>query len=158
MKAIRMYIETHGIKHLFDAVPPKSKRHIVPSTVELPVVRNADIEEYKEEVETTVKQYPRLSRKISPELLYRYHIWGMLNSLSLSVDFDLKRKWGITHELFGAAYNTLPDVTYGSLFPDLEENSTGNAFFFKPKKGQIILANPPYIADHIRWMDSKDIR
>lgn len=155
MKAVRMYIETHGIKHLFDAVPPKSKRHIVPSTVELPVVRNADIYEYDEEVGKALKLYPHLSHVISPELLYRYHVWGMLNNISLSVDPDLKRKWGITHELFGSAYNTLPDVTYGSLFPDLEENSTGNVFFFKPKKGQIILANPPYTADYIRWMIRK---
>jgi hypothetical protein len=155
MKSLQTYIASEGNKHLFDAVSPKSRRHIVPESVVLPVVRNADIEEYKKNVEDVVEKYPRLAKRISPELIYRYHVWGMLNNISLSVDPVLKRKWGITHELFGSAYNTLPDVTYGSLFPDLEENSTGNVFFFKPKKGQIILANPPYDAEYIKWMIRK---
>jgi hypothetical protein len=157
MKSVETYISTHGRDHLFDAVAPKSKRHIVPATVELTPIRNADVEEYTQKVERVIKEYPHLSRHISPELLYRYHVWGMLSNISLSVDPDLKRKWGITHELFGSAYNTLPTVTYGSLFPDLEENSTGNVFFFKPKKGQIILANPPYTAEYIRWTCRKII-
>ena len=151
MKSVEDYISEHGREHLFDAIPPKSRRHIVPETVHLTPVRHADVEKYTQNVETVVKQYPHLSRHISPELLYRYHVWGMLSNISLSVDPTLKTNWGITHELFGSAYNTLPNVTYGSLFPDLEENSTGNVFFFKPKKGDVILANPPYTAEYIRW-------
>ncbi len=152
MKSVELYISENGKEHLFDAIAPKSRKHIVPATVTLPTIRNADIDEYKTKVEDVVKQYPHLAKHISPELIYRYHIWGMLSNISLSVDPALKTKWGINHELFGSAYNTLPNVTYGSLFPDLEENSTGNVFFFKPKRDQIILANPPYTAEYIRWM------
>ena len=152
MKSVETYISENGRDHLFDAIAPKSRRHLVPESVDLPTVRNADVDEYQHKVESVVKQYPHLSGRISHALLYRYHVWGMLSNISLSVDPILKKKWGITHELFGSAYNTLPTVSYGSLFPDLEENSTGNVFFFKPKKGDIILANPPYTAEYIRWM------
>ena len=53
--------------------------------------------------------------------------------------------------MFGAFYNVDLEHPYCSLFPDLEPGSVGNVLFFKPKDNQIILANPPYTKEWIKW-------
>jgi len=151
VNSVQNYIDAHGYKNLYDTVAPKTKKSIVPATVKLEKVK-ASVSEYEKDVEKVAKRYGFIENK---QALYRYHIWGMLSSISLSVSPKFKKKWGINHELFGSFYNTLPGISYCSLFPDLEEGSVGNVFFFKPKKGDIILANPPYTEDFIKWTCKK---
>ena len=57
--------------------------------------------------------------------------------------------------MFGAFYNVNLSKSYCSLYPDLEPGSVGNVLFFKPIKDQIILANPPYTKDWIKWTIQK---
>jgi hypothetical protein len=73
--------------------------------------------------------------------IYRYYIVGALNNISLSVSPEIKKKWNINFELFGAFYNTNTD--YCGLFSDIE-NSCCDFFTFKLKKNMTILINPPY--------------
>lgn len=158
MKAVNEYIKKHGYDTLLGTDKPKTKKSIVPRNVELPDVEKADKEEYLQEVEQSVQKHKKLYEKFKDiphveSLIYRYDTYGFLNNISLSVHPTLKKKWGINYELFGAFYNT--NTSYNSLFPDLEPGSQGNVHFFKPQEGQIILANPPYTVDWIRWMIRK---
>jgi hypothetical protein len=93
---------------------------------------------------------------LEPLTLCYDHI-GAFSNVSLSVHPSIKQRWkrdyGLSHELFGAFYNTDPEMTYCSIFPELEAPRGGcNAYTFRPKKGDTYLANPPYTTSHIRWM------
>lgn len=79
--------------------------------------------------------------------LFRYHMVGALSNISLSVCPTIKKKWGITFELFGAFYNT--HYPYCSLFSDIEPKATTDFFNFKLKKNMTILVNPPYTEEWI---------
>jgi hypothetical protein len=109
------------------------------------------------------KLYERFKHieNIIPLLICYDHV-GALGNISLSVHPDLKKRWkrmyNLSHELFGAFYNTFntynteKDLTYCSLFPEIENSSIKcNAYDFEPKKGETYLANPPYTEYHIRW-------
>ena len=154
MKSVKDYINKNGYDKLLGTDPPKSKKAIVPKTVELNKVSGADKDEYLESVEKVLKAHKKMYETFRDvpnveALIYRYHIWKLLSNISLSVHPTIKKKWGINYELFGAFYNTT--FPYNSLFHDLEEGSQGNVHFFKPEKDQIILANPPYTVEWIRW-------
>ena len=153
MMALNEYIDKHGYETLLGTDKPKNKTSIVPNTVKLET-KEGDVEDYIENVQKVLKKHKKLYERFKnvPDveaLIYRYDSYGLLSNISLSVDPELKKKWGINYELFGAFYNT--DYPYNSLFPDLEPGSHGNVHFFKPKKSQIILANPPYTVAWIRW-------
>lgn len=155
MKAVENYKKKYGRDIFAEPLKPKSKKAIVPKEMELEDIKNADVEEYKQKVEESVKKHKVLYEKFKDvpnveALIYRYDVWGFLTSISLSVHPDIKKKWGINFELFGAFYNT--DTPYCSLFHDLEENSVGNALYYKPEKGQIVLVNPPYTQGWIKWV------
>jgi len=159
MKRVETYILEHGVGHFFDPISPKTKRSILPASIELPLSKKADLSEYTENVEKSVEKYSKLYKRFHDlphvkELIYRYDVMGFLNNVSLSVDLSVKNKWKITHELFGSFYNT--DYPYCSLFPDLED-SLGNVFFFKPSKNMTILVNPPYTCKFIKWTCKKII-
>lgn len=162
MKSVKLYIEKHGYTHFFRAEPPSSKKKLFPESIKLPSLRHADIEEFKQDVTDSIEKHKKLYNKFKhihniEFLIHRYDTLGYLNNISLSVAPKLKEKWGINHELFGAFYNVNLAHTYCSLFPDLEPNSVGNVFFFKPAKGMKILANPPYTSGFIRWTCKKII-
>jgi hypothetical protein len=154
MKRVLMYIKEHGLDDFYDPIPPKAKG-VLPSTIVLPktTLTSEDLEEYKENVKKSLHKHRRLYEmfKDTPNvesLIYRYDKMGFLGNISLSVHPSIKEEWKITHELFGAFYNS--DYPHCSLFPDLED-SLGNALKFKPKKGMIILVNPPYTYEWIKW-------
>lgn len=158
MKAIDMYNKKHGRDFLFANVKPKSKNSIFPKSVELPDVVDADVEEYQQNVQTALKKHEKIYNAFKDRipnveaLIYRYDYWGYLKgNITLSVHPDIKKRWGITQELFGAFFNVDLDKPYCSLFPDLEPGSEGSAFFFKPEKGDVILANPPYTDFWVGW-------
>ena len=154
MKRVSMYIEEHGLDKFYDPIPPKPKG-ILPSTIVLPktTFTKEDLDEYKENVNKSLKKHKHLYEKFKnldniESLIYRYDKMGFLNNISLSVHPYVKKEWNITHELFGAFYNS--DYPHCSLFPDLED-SLGNALKFKPKKDMNILVNPPYTYKWIKW-------
>ena len=124
---------------------------------------------FKSSVRRSAKTHYELYRRFSRKdcgnylphvkyLIHRYNTLGFLNNISLSVCPNVKADWGITHELFGAFYNS-NTTGYCSLFPDLETNSLGNALYFKPgpqmgrrgRQQQVILINPPYTTNFIKW-------
>lgn len=155
MKAVENYKKKYGRDIFSEPLKPKSKKAIVPKEMELEDIKNADIEEYQQKVEESVKKYNTLYEKFKDvpnieALIYRYDIWGFLSNISLSVHPDIKKKWKINFELFGAFYNT--NTPHCSLFHDLEPNSVGNALYYKPEKGQIVLVNPPYTQGWIKWV------
>lgn len=160
INSVSIYIKKYGNTEFFKPIPPKSQDLLIPSTVHL-LDTYYDLNRYYKDVKNSIKKYYKLYNlfkdkiKYVDVLIHRYDIWGMLSNISLSVSFKQKLKWGITHELFGSFYNVNLNTTYGSLFPDLEPNSTGNVLFFNPTKGQVILANPPYTSSWIRWMIRK---
>ena len=161
MKAIEIYIHEHSFDIFFQPLKPESPELIVPAEVKLRNV-NAHVEEYLNNIKAVRKMYQNIYdrfKNIIPHtdsLIYRYYIFGyLIGNISLSVSPRIKKEWGITHELFGAFYNVDLNNTYCSLFPDLEPNSVGNVLFFTPKKGDIILANPPYVNEWINWMINK---
>lgn len=90
---------------------------------------------------------PNMDIDLQKFALFRYHMVGALSNISLSVCPTIKKKWGITFELFGAFYNT--HYPYCSLFSDIEPNSTSDFFKFKLKKNMVLLVNPPYTEDWI---------
>jgi hypothetical protein len=90
---------------------------------------------------------PHMDTDIQKYALFRYHMVGALNNISLSVCPTIKKAWGITFELFGAFYNT--HYPYCSLFSDLEPNATSDFFSFKLKKNMKLLVNPPYTEEWI---------
>ena len=160
MKAVKKYIDKYGTDVFFAVIKPKSKTAIVPKAMLLENVKGADIEEYQKEVEKSVKKHALLYNKFKElpnieALIYRYDVWGALTTISLSVHPRIKKRWGITHELFGAFYNVDLSKPYNSLFHDLEPGSMGNVLFFKPEQGSIILANPPYTIQWIQWTIQK---
>lgn len=155
MKSVKNYISLYGYKHFYDPVPPK-KGKLLPETIQLEKVK-ADISEYESEVKKSIEKHEKLYKRFKDYpniemLIYRYDTMGFLNNISLSVHPSLKKKWGITHEMFGAFYNS--DYPYCSLFPDLED-SLGNVMNFKPKKDMVILVNPPYTQPFIKWTIEK---
>ena len=157
MKAVEQYVEKHGSDKLIDIEKPKSRKAIVPRSVDLPKVTGADIDEYIQNVEKSVSKHKKLYEAFKDKvpnveaLIYRYDVWNLLSNISLSVHPKLKKKWGINYELFGSFYNVDLDHPYNSIFHDLEPNSKGNVLYFKPEKDQIILANPPYTEKWIQW-------
>ncbi len=157
MKAVKLFIQEHGVQEFYKPISPKNKKSFFPKTISLKIFRKADIEEYVEDVHNSVLKHQKLynffKRKVPhvEVLIYRYDLLGFLNNISLSVHPSLKKEWKIEHELFGAFYNVDSKHSYCSLFPDLEPKSEGNVLFFKPKKESIILANPPYTTEWIRW-------
>lgn len=158
MKALQEYKKAHGRDFLYFMVKPKSKKAIFPTSIELPVIKDADVDEYERNVEKALKKHPELYADFKDKfdgveaLIYRYDFWGYLEgNISLSVHPDVKKRWGINHELFGAFYNVNLDKPYCSLFPDLEPGSEGSAMFFKPEKGDVVLANPPYTDLWVSW-------
>ena len=158
MKAVENYKKKYGRDIFSEPLKPKTKNSIIPKGMELEDIKNADLTEYEANVEKSLKKHKTLYEKFRDypnveALIYRYDVWGFLNNISLSVHPDMKKKWKINFELFGAFYNT--DTPYCSLFHDLEENSVGNALYFKPEKDQIVLANPPYTEAWIRWLCRK---
>ena len=156
IKSVENYIKENGYNKLFEPAEPENKDSLVPKTVKLTNIIY-DIDEYKNDVKNTIQKYDKLYNRFKDTikhvdiLIYRYKIWGILNNISLSVSKKQKLEWKIDHELFGAFYNVDLNNTYGSLFPDLEPNSTGNALFFTPKRNSIVLVNPPYISKWIKW-------
>ena len=143
MESIRSYIADHGVEDFYRPMTPK-----------LPKTTRADVEQFEEDVRKSVSKHRALYNKFKhiehvDWLIHRYDTLGFLNNISLSVLPSIKEEWGITHELFGAFYNT--DYPYCSLFSDLEPNSIGNALTFKPKKSMVVLVNPPYTAEWIEW-------
>ena len=158
IKSVVEYVQKHGYNDLLGVEKPKSKKAIVPKTVELPKITGADTDEYVANVQKSVQKHKKLYEAFKDvphveALIYRYDVWKLLSNISLSVHPKLKQKWGINYELFGAFYNTTHP--YNSLFHDLEPGSQGNVHFFTPDKNQIILANPPYTVEWIRWMIRK---
>jgi hypothetical protein len=110
------------------------------------------IQKFKLKINKLIKKLkfefiPNIDIDIQKFALFRYHMIGALNNISLSVCPTIKKKWGITFELFGAFYNT--HYPYCSLFSDIEPNATTDFFNFKLKKNMTILANPPYTEDWI---------
>lgn len=159
MKAVQEYKKTHGRDFLYFMVKPKSKKSVFPKSIELPDVKNTDVDEYEKNVEKALKRHPELYEAFKGKfdsveaLIYRYDYWGYLEgNISLSVHPDIKKKWGINHELFGAFYNVNLENPYCSLFPDLEPGSEGSAMLYKPEKGDIVLANPPYTDAWMSWL------
>jgi hypothetical protein len=156
MKAVKDYIAKNDTDVIFAMVKPKSKKAILPKPVELEKIKDADVDEYLAEVDKRLKKYSTLYEKFKDipnveAIIYRYDVWGMLSNISLSVSPRIKKKWGITHELFGAFYNVDLTKPYNSLFHDLEPGSMGNVLYFKPEPGSVILANPPYTTEWIKW-------
>jgi len=158
MKRVNEYIDENGFQHIYDPVAPKG-RGILPGSIILPKVSftKEDMEEYKKSVTKSLLKhkslYARFKNLANVEvLIYRYDKLGFLNNISLSVHPNIKSKWGITHELFGAFYNS--DYPHCSLFPDLED-SLGNALKFKPEKNMVLLVNPPYTVPWIKWCCKK---
>ena len=154
MKAVEKYKEKHGRDIFSEPLKPKSKKSIIPKVMELEDIKDADVDEYQRKVEESVNKYKTLYEKFKDvpnveALIYRYDVWGFLGTASLSVHPDIKKKWKINYELFGSFYNT--NTPYNSLFHDLEQGSQGNVMYYKPEKGQIVLANPPYTEGWIRW-------
>ena len=160
MKAVEIYIHEHSIDIFWEPLKPSSPKSLISDEIKLRNVE-APVEEYLNNIKAVRKMYKNIYdrfKDIIPHvdsLIYRYYIWGALTNISLSVSPRIKKEWGITHELFGAFYNVDLNNTYCSLFPDLEPNSVGNVLFFTPKKGDIILANPPYTVQWITWMIHK---
>lgn len=160
MKAIEIYIHEHNIDIFWEPLKPSSPESLISDEIKLRNVE-APVEEYLNNIKAVRKMYKNMYdrfKDIIPHvdsLIYRYYIWRSLTNISLSVSPRIKKEWGITHELFGAFYNVDLNKTYCSLFPDLEPNSVGNVLFFIPKKGDIILANPPYTVPWIKWMINK---
>lgn len=155
MARVKLYIQEHGVNHFFDTVPPKTK-NVLNGSIELPKAK-ADIEEFKHDLNKSLLKYKKLYDRFKniPNvefLIHRYDVIGLLNNISLSVNSSLKKEWGITHELFGSFYNS--DYPHCSMFPDLEE-SLGNALSFKPKKDMILLVNPPYTVEWVKWTCEK---
>jgi hypothetical protein len=155
MKAVETYMKKHGRDAFYEPIKPKSKKQIFPKVVELEDIKNANVEEYEKKVQESLIKHKTLYEKFKDTpnveaLIYRYDVLGFLNNISLSVHPDIKKKWKINFELFGAFYNT--NTPYCSLFHDLEPNSVGNALYFKPEKGQIVLVNPPYTQSWIKWV------
>jgi hypothetical protein len=156
MASVKHYISEHGVDDFYQPIAPKSKAKLF--AVDLPRVKDVDVEEFQEEVAESVAKHKSLYKRFQDVphidwLIHRYDVLGYLTNISLSVSPKLKQEWGITHELFGAFYNT--DYPYCSLFPDLEPGSLGNVFFFKPKKNMVILVNPPYTSKWIAWTCKK---
>lgn len=156
VQRVREYIIKNGYKDIYSLTPPKSRRYILPQSIELPELKKTKelIQDYEEFMEKTIKKHHKLYSRFKDyphikELIVRYDVWGFLNNISLSVHPSIKKNWGINFELFGAFYNT--NTPYCTLFPDLEKDGVENAFFFKPRSGQVILANSPYTTQHIRW-------
>lgn len=153
--SLKAYIKEHGRDDLFLPVKPKRGK-LLPVT--LPDVE-PDLKEFEKDVKESIQRHKKLYTKFKhlPHiewLIHRYDILGYFSNISLSVSPKIKQKWGITHEMFGAFYNT--DYPYYSLFPDLE-GSLGTVFQFKPKKSMVVLVNPPYTAEWIKWTCNKII-
>jgi hypothetical protein len=162
MKAVQEYKKVHGRDFLYFMEKPKSKKSVFPKSVELTAVQDADVDEYQANVQKALRKHPELYSAFKgmfaevEALIYRYDFWGYLDgNISLSVHPNVKKRWGITHELFGAFYNVDLTKSYCSLFPDLEPGSEGSAMSFKPEKGDVILANPPYTDLWITWLCRK---
>jgi len=156
MESVRKYIAEHGVDDFYKPVAPKSKTKLF--AVDLPHVKDVDLDEFQTEVAKSVQKHKTLYKRFQDIshvdwLIHRYDVLGYLTNISLSVSPKLKEEWGITHEMFGAFYNT--DYPYCSLFPDLEPGSMGNVFFFKPKKEMVVLVNPPYTPEWIAWTCKK---
>lgn len=122
----------------------------------------------KEESSRIIRKYPKLYKRfkhlknVIPLLICYDHIDALTN-ISLSVHPDLKQKWkrlyGLSHELFGAFYNTDKDLTFCSIFPEIETSKVEcNAYDFVPEKGKTYLVNPPYTVYHIVWSIKKILK
>jgi hypothetical protein len=84
--------------------------------------------------------------------LGRYEALGILdNKVLLSTSPNLKKKWGITQELFGNYFIT--NTKFCSLFSELEgcgcQFGTMNSKNLKP--GKIYLVNPPFEKRYLMW-------
>lgn len=111
-----------------------------------------DIAEYIAFIDKTIKETKFNFQNQVPKdwelaALGRYKVIGALNNVSLSVSPQLKRKWKITFELFGAFYNTTSP--YCGLFSDIEPNSFGDCSQFRLTPNEILLINPPYTQEWI---------
>lgn len=81
--------------------------------------------------------------------LVRYEVLKViLGGLGWSVLPEYKKKWKITHEMFGAYFNT--NSSFSSIFPELEGNGTQFGTI-EPKRGNIYLVNPPFEKYYIKW-------
>lgn len=81
--------------------------------------------------------------------LVRYEVLKViLGGLGWSVLPEYKKKWKITHEMFGAYFNT--NGSFSSIFPELEGNGTQFGTVV-PKKGNHYLVNPPFEKYYIKW-------
>jgi len=156
IKSVEIYIKTNGYDRFFEPVEPENKSSLVPKTVKLTNI-TYNLDEYKNDVKKSIEKFNKLYNRFKDTvpnadiLVHRYNVWGMLNNVSLSVSKKQKLEWKIEHELFGAFYNVDLTHTYGSLFPDLEPNSSGNTLFYTPKLNSTVLVNPPYTSKWIKW-------
>ena len=155
---IRKYIGQNQ-KNIGNLLKIEETVGIIPKSVKLPNV-NCSLanKSYRKLLVSIVHKYPTLYERFASyphirELLIRYDTYDLLSNISLSVPPELKRQMGIDFELFGAFYNT--NYPYCTLFPDLERDGVSNAFYFKPTPNQIVLANPPYTYQHIKWTINK---
>lgn len=121
--------------------------------------------EYMSECNALIKKrkfnlprYDEQTFQLVKAAIHRYDAVGALDNISLSVHPNKKEEWGITHEMFGAFYNTkigtgkdcksYRNSDYNGLFNDIEANET-DAIGFEAKSGMVILCNPPYTEEWI---------
>lgn len=116
-----------------------------------PEPSEADEAEYFNILLKATTQY-NIKQPASLQELYalgRYEVLGILeNGVFWSVLPNLKKKWGITQELFGNYFNT--NTKFCSLFSELEGCGCqfGN---FTPRSKGVYLVNPPFEKRYINW-------
>lgn len=157
---LQAYVRAHGASKLWDLAPSLSADFPVPSSVALRKPARASLREYRELCSRVAGMFPAIrDHPHRVHLLVRYYIWGAFNNISLSVAPEVKRRWGITHELFSGFYNAAPSSTYCTLFPDLEApQGYCNALEYEPEEATVLLANPPYTSKHIQWTVQQVLR
>ena len=121
----------------------------IKSKIHTPLLLNHFIDYVYEITNNIIQKYPKLQNITELErfALFRYHTVGALNNISLSVSPELKKRWKINFELFGAFYNT--DYEYCGLYPELEKRCRSDVFHFKLEPNMNILVNPPYTEEWI---------
>lgn len=155
--AVAHFLQHHSLSQLLKPLPPYAQSHLPEKLFWGPTVVSEEQRRwYQNQVAQTHLLYPYLYKNFShipklENLITRYHLLQLLSNISLSVAPEIKKRWKIDHELFGAFYNT--STSYCSLFPDLEPGSKGNATTYTPPLSTKlnILVNPPYTSSWIRW-------
>jgi hypothetical protein len=135
----------HDIKVIHKSLDPSfSKTKLISKEI-----LNYFVEQVEITTNNIIKKYPALKNisELERYALFRYHVVGALNNISLSVSPETKREWGIDFELFGAFYNTNYD--YCGLYSELEKRCVTDVLHFKLEPNMTILINPPYTEEWI---------